>query len=145
MFIIGLYGVTREVMTTTFSWLSVLSELAMPFYLTHQQILVVIVAGASWYPHLSESLMKCQLSSTSGYICRIVPGGADPLHSGDSGGVLVHHQGGTSQIFLRSAHQTFCPAWKSPPRLCTHRSDEFAVCCWLRPRTSLVIFHLKVK
>ena len=64
MFIIGLYGVTREVMTTTFSWLSVLSELAMPFYLTHQQILVVIVAGASWYPHLSESLMKCQLSTS---------------------------------------------------------------------------------
>ena len=48
MFIIGLYGVTREVM-------SVLSELAMPFYLTHQQILVMVVAGASWYPHLSES------------------------------------------------------------------------------------------
>ena len=55
MFIIGLYGVTREVMTKTFSWLSVLSELAMPFYLTHQQILVMVVAGASWYPHLSES------------------------------------------------------------------------------------------
>ena len=64
MFIIGLYGVTREVMTTTFSWLSVLSELAMPFYLTHQQILVMVVAGASWYPHLSESLMKCQLSTS---------------------------------------------------------------------------------
>ena len=41
-----------------------LSELAMPFYLTHQQILVMIVAGASLYPHLSESLMKCQLSTS---------------------------------------------------------------------------------
>ena len=54
MVIIGLYGVTRELMTRTFSWLSVLSELAMPFYLTHLQILVVVAAGASWQPLLSE-------------------------------------------------------------------------------------------
>ena len=54
MVIIGLYGVTRELMTKTFSWLSVLSELAMPFYLTHLQILVMVAAGASWQPLLSE-------------------------------------------------------------------------------------------
>ena len=31
-----------------------LSELAMPFYLTHQQILVPIAAACSWVPHLSK-------------------------------------------------------------------------------------------
>ena len=55
MFIIGLYGVTREIMTKTSPWLSMLSELAMPFYLTHQQLLIMIVAGVSGYPYLSES------------------------------------------------------------------------------------------
>ena len=52
MLIIGLYGVTRELLTKNYSGLSVLSEVAMPFYLTHQQILVMIAAGASWVPHL---------------------------------------------------------------------------------------------
>ena len=44
----------RELVTKTHSWIPVLSELAMPFYLTHQQILVPIAAGASWVPYLSE-------------------------------------------------------------------------------------------
>ena len=45
---------SRELVTKTYSWIPVLSELAMPFYLTHQQILVPLAAGASWVPHLSE-------------------------------------------------------------------------------------------
>ena len=54
LFIIGIFGVFREVFTKTWSWIPVLSELAMPFYLTHQQILVPIAAGASWVPYLSK-------------------------------------------------------------------------------------------
>ena len=42
----------RELVTETHSWIPVLSELAMPFYLTHQQVLVPLAAGASWVPHL---------------------------------------------------------------------------------------------
>lgn len=52
MFIIGVYGVTRELVTTSWPWLSVLSELAMPFYLTHQQVLVPIVVAVSEYEYL---------------------------------------------------------------------------------------------
>ena len=54
MFIIGVYGVTRELVSKSYSWLSPLSQLAMPFYLTHQQILVIIAVAASWYPHFSK-------------------------------------------------------------------------------------------
>ena len=54
MFIIGVYGVTRELVTRSCSWLPTLSQLAMPFYLTHQQLLIIITAGASWYPYLSK-------------------------------------------------------------------------------------------
>ena len=42
----------RELVTKTHSWIPVLSELAMPFYLTHQQVLVPLAAGASWVPYL---------------------------------------------------------------------------------------------
>jgi len=63
LLILGLYGVTRELVTKTFSPLSVLSELAMPFYLTHQQVLVMITAGASWYPHLRSLPVVLSLST----------------------------------------------------------------------------------
>ena len=35
-----------------------LSELAMPFYLTHQQILVPIAAACSWVPYLSRETLR---------------------------------------------------------------------------------------
>ena len=44
----------REQVTETPPWLPVLSELAMPFYLTHQQLLVPLAAAASWVPYLSQ-------------------------------------------------------------------------------------------
>ena len=44
----------REKVTETPPWLPVLSELAMPFYLTHQQLLVPLAAAASWVPYLSQ-------------------------------------------------------------------------------------------
>ena len=60
MFLLGLYGVTRELVVTssTQPWLSSLLRLrplALPFYLTHQQVLVTIAAWASWYPHVGQS------------------------------------------------------------------------------------------
>lgn len=54
LFIIGTYGVCREVFTTTYSWIPVFSEIAMPFYLTHQQVLIPIAAASSWVPYLSK-------------------------------------------------------------------------------------------
>ena len=54
LFIIGVYGVTRQLVTRPPPGLARLSELAMPFYLTHQQILVPIAAACSWLPHLSK-------------------------------------------------------------------------------------------
>ena len=54
LFIIGLYGMTRELVTTSHPLVPILSELSMPFYLTHQQILVSIASAASWIPYLSE-------------------------------------------------------------------------------------------
>ena len=60
LFIIGVYGVTRELVTTFHPLVPVLSELLMPFYLTHQQILVSIASAASWIPYLSK-LIKIKI------------------------------------------------------------------------------------
>ena len=54
LFIIGVYGVTRELVTTPHPLVPALTELSMPFYLTHQQILVSIASAASWIPYLSK-------------------------------------------------------------------------------------------
>ena len=60
LFIIGVYGVTRELVTTSHPMVPVLSELSMPFYLTHQQILVSIASVASWVPYLSKYIPQFQ-------------------------------------------------------------------------------------
>ena len=54
LFTIGVYGVTRQLVTAPPPGLARLSELAMPFYLTHQQLLVPLVAACSWVPYLSK-------------------------------------------------------------------------------------------
>ena len=54
LFIIGVYGVPRQLVTAPLPGLARLSELAMPFYLTHQQLLVPLVAACSWVPYLSK-------------------------------------------------------------------------------------------
>ena len=56
LFIIGVYGVSRELVTASHPLVPVLSELSMPFYLTHQQILVSIASAASWQPHLGKKI-----------------------------------------------------------------------------------------
>ena len=38
LFVLGLYAVAREVFTSTYPRLPFFSRLAMPFYLTHQQV-----------------------------------------------------------------------------------------------------------
>ena len=54
LFIIGIYGVIREIVTGSHAIIPVLSELSMPFYLTHQQVLVPIASICSWVPYLSR-------------------------------------------------------------------------------------------
>ena len=58
LFILGVYGVTRQLVTRPPPGLARLSELAMPFYLTHQQILVPIAAACSWVPYLSKETRR---------------------------------------------------------------------------------------
>ena len=53
-----MYGVTRQLVTRPPPGLARLSELAMPFYLTHQQILVPLVAACSWVPYLSKETRR---------------------------------------------------------------------------------------
>ena len=38
LFILGSYAVCRDIITKTYHWISVLSVIAMPYYLTHQQV-----------------------------------------------------------------------------------------------------------
>ena len=104
MFIIGVYGVTRELVTKPYSWLPPLSQLAMPFYLSHQQILIMIAAGASWYPHLSKYKLKIFLSNPRNCF-RILSSCLDPLNNWHLTGILGDHQGWTNQVFLRPPDQ----------------------------------------
>ena len=119
MFIIGVYGVTRELVTKPYTWLPPLSQLAMPFYLSHQQVLIIIAAGASWYPHLSKYKLQIYLVAntregmgTSGNLTtldffgfRILSGCPDPVNNWNPAGILGDHQGGTHQIFLWPPYQ----------------------------------------
>ena len=51
-FIIGSVALAREKFTTPSDRLKILREMAMPFYLIHQQVLVSYLAGAMWVPYL---------------------------------------------------------------------------------------------
>jgi len=53
-FVLGSYAVIRELVTSQYSHLGLLSQMAMPFYLTHQQVLVAILSGALWVPVLGS-------------------------------------------------------------------------------------------
>ena len=52
IFIIGLYSVNRNIFTENFPIIKVLKQITMPFYLTHMQILFVLVSGTFWIPYL---------------------------------------------------------------------------------------------
>ena len=57
-----LYIISRQLVTAPPPGLARLSELAMPFYLTHQQILVPIAAACSWVPYLSKETLTSDLT-----------------------------------------------------------------------------------
>jgi hypothetical protein len=52
MFILGSLGLARKNIITNYSWIAPLREIAMPFYVTHQQVLVALLSGALWVPYL---------------------------------------------------------------------------------------------
>ena len=54
MFIIGLYAINRSIWKKNFSIISKLREIAMPFYLLHQQLLIVLLSGTLWIPYLNS-------------------------------------------------------------------------------------------
>ena len=54
LLILGWYGIARELIVKRHPWLNYLGAIAMPFYLTHQHLLLVIVSGTLWIPHLSS-------------------------------------------------------------------------------------------
>ena len=51
-FVIGAMGVMGQMFTKPKEWHSLLRRMAMPFYLIHLQVLVVIASGALWVPYL---------------------------------------------------------------------------------------------
>ena len=63
IFILGLYSVNRSICTRSFKIIKTLREMAMPFYLTHIQISVVLVSGTFWVPYLSTFFPTIILST----------------------------------------------------------------------------------
>ena len=57
MFMLGIYAVSRNTFTKNFKILKTLREMAMPFYLLHQQVLVALVSATFWYPYLRSFIV----------------------------------------------------------------------------------------
>ena len=64
-FILGLYAVNRTICTTNFKITKILREMAMPFYLLHQQVLVGITSGTLWIPYLGSFIGTITLTTLS--------------------------------------------------------------------------------
>ena len=67
-FIIGLYSVNRHMCTRNYAIIRTLREMAMPFYLLHQQVLVVLVSGTLWVSYLGSFPATIILST----ICTLI-------------------------------------------------------------------------
>ena len=94
-----------------------LSEMSLPFYLTHCQILIALASPLSWYPYISNQ--KHLLKVVVHYFIksyRILSERAPSDHRSHTGGVLRDHKVWTSQIFLWSAHSLLLTAAWLPPR-----------------------------
>ena len=52
--VLGIYSVTREFVTVQYRHLPLLSQIAMPFYLTHQQVLVALLSASLGVPVLGS-------------------------------------------------------------------------------------------
>ena len=99
VFIIGVYGVTRDIISGSYSIIPVLSELSMPFYLTHQQVLVPIASLCSWIPYLSKILRYSTFSNSSTFF-RIISCSVVAINIGNIGGIMADNQVRTYQILL---------------------------------------------
>lgn len=63
MFMLGLYAVYRNIFTKHFKIIKILREMAMPFYLLHQQVLIALVSGTLWIPYLGSFIATIILST----------------------------------------------------------------------------------
>ena len=63
MFMVGLYAVNRNVCTRSFEVIKTLRQMAMPFYLLHQQVLIVLVSGTLWIQYLGSFIVTILLST----------------------------------------------------------------------------------
>ena len=63
MFLIGLYGLNRNIWTKNFTMIKTLREMAMPFYLLHQQILILLLIGTLRIPSLASFFVTIILST----------------------------------------------------------------------------------
>ena len=54
IFIIGLYSVNRHLSTRSHPIIKTMRGMAMPFYLLHQQVLILLVSGTLWVPYLGS-------------------------------------------------------------------------------------------
>ena len=71
--IIGIYGVTRNAVKSSHRYLEYLSSIAMPFYLTHQQVLVAILSGVLWVPYLGSFPVVLILATlASGLVSHVI-------------------------------------------------------------------------
>ena len=62
-FMVGLYAVNRNICTKNFNIIKTLREMAMPFYLLHQQVLIVLSTGTLWIQSLGSFFVTIILST----------------------------------------------------------------------------------
>ena len=63
IFIIGLYAINRNIWTKNFKIIDTFRKMTMPFYLLHQQILVVLLSGTLWISYFNSILVTIILST----------------------------------------------------------------------------------
>ena len=79
-FMLGLYAVNRKICTRNFKIIKILREMAMPFYLLHQQILVGIASGTLWVPYLGSFIGTIMLVTlTTGGIAFLITKSPGPI------------------------------------------------------------------
>ena len=80
LFMVGIYAVTRNTFSSNWKILKVLREMAMPFYLLHQQILIVLASGTLWVPYLGSFVVNLLLSTLiTGALTFIITKLPDPI------------------------------------------------------------------
>ena len=72
IFIIGLYSVNRHLCTRSHPIINTLRGIAMPFYLLHQQVLIILVSGTLWVPYLGSFPATIILTTIFTYIISLL-------------------------------------------------------------------------